>query len=83
VVFVAVASYLGGDAINGKAVDGHYYLFGTRTVNGKKVFTEVSQFAYTYSRWHVFSVFFTWPILLVSSLVLNKKYKARRFASPT
>ena len=78
VVFVAVASHLGGDAINGKAEGGHYYLFGTRNVNGKKVYTEVSQSVFTYSRWHVYSIFVTWPILMVGSVVLNKKYKPRR-----
>lgn len=34
--FVAVATYLGGDAINGKASKGHYYLFGVRFESGEK-----------------------------------------------
>jgi hypothetical protein len=41
--FVAVATYLGGDAVNGKREAGHCYLFGTRSINGKKVYTEVSE----------------------------------------
>ena len=41
-IFVAGATYLGGDAVNGKIEGDRYYLFGVRTESGRKVYTEVS-----------------------------------------
>jgi hypothetical protein len=54
VTFVAIAFYLGGDAVNGKVDAGHYYLFGVRTEYGHKVYTEVSERVFNYSKWHVY-----------------------------
>ncbi len=42
-VFVAIVSYLGGDAVNGKIEAGRYYLFGVRGEAGRKMYTEVSE----------------------------------------
>jgi hypothetical protein len=55
-VFFLAAVYLGGDALSGRAVDGHYFL----SSHGR--LTEVSQAVFTYSEWHVRSVFITHPI---------------------
>jgi|SRR5271169_1669992 len=75
-IFVAGATYLGGDAVNGKIEGGRYYLFGVRTESGRKVYTEVSRPVFTYSRWHVYSIFVTWPLVMVAAVVKNR-YKKR------
>ena len=69
VVFVATAFYLGGDAVNGKAEGGRYYLFGVRTESGRKVYTEVSESVFNYSKWHVYSIFASWPLMLAGATV--------------
>src|SRR5882724_6299776 len=71
-IFVAGAMYLGGDAVNGKVEDGRYYLFGVRTESGHKVYTEVSEPVFTYSRWHVYSIFVTWPLVMVAAFASNR-----------
>jgi len=68
-IFVAVAWYLGGDAVNGKMERGRYYLFGVRGENGWKVYTEVSEPVFTYSKWHAYSIFLTWPLLMAGGIV--------------
>jgi hypothetical protein len=40
--------------VNGKVDAGHYYLFGVRTEYGHKVYTEVSERVFNYSKWHVY-----------------------------
>ena len=55
VIFWFAALYLGGDAISGKMVDGHFFL------SSHGHLTEVSQSVFTYSKWHVLSVFVTHP----------------------
>jgi hypothetical protein len=50
--FVLTAFYLGGDAVNGYARAGHYFL----GAHSKGPFTEVSGSIFTYSLWHTFSV---------------------------
>ena len=54
VAFVIGASYLGGDAVNGKIEGGRYYLYGP--YHGMKVYHEVSQAVFDYSRWHAYSL---------------------------
>jgi hypothetical protein len=68
-IFVAVAWYLGGDAINGKIERGRYYLFGVAAANGGKVYHEVSEAVFIYSKWHVYSIFVTWPLLMAGGVV--------------
>jgi len=51
VSFFAGCLYLGGDALNGKIEDGHFYLSN----HGK--LTEVSEGVYRYSQLHALSVF--------------------------
>jgi len=75
-IFVAGAAYLGGDAVNGKVEDGRYYLFGVRTESGRKVYTEVSEPVFSYSRWHVYSNFVTWPLVMAAAFASNR-YKKR------
>jgi hypothetical protein len=74
-IFVAGAIYLGGDAVNGKVEDGHYYLFGVRTESVRKVYTEVTEPVFTYSRWHVYSIFVTWPLVMAAALASNRYRK--------
>ncbi len=80
--FIAVAAYLGGDAVNGRIQDGHYFLFS----HGK--YTEVSEAVFNFSRIHAYSVFLTvafygLAILIVALLqglawVLGRKGYIRR-----
>ena len=56
VIFLALAQHFGGDAMNGQVVDGHYFL----GQHGK--LTEVSEGIYTYSLWHVRSLFVSHPL---------------------
>jgi hypothetical protein len=73
VVFVAIACYLGGDAVNGKIKGGRYYLFGVRSDAGRKVYTEVSEPVLNYSKWHVYSVWVTWPLVMAAGFAANRK----------
>jgi len=59
-VFFIVALTLGGDAINGKAEGGRYFLAN----HGK--LTEVSREIYDYSRYHAISLFITHPIAFLA-----------------
>jgi hypothetical protein len=82
IAFGAIAFYLGGDAGNGKVEGGRYYLFGVRAENGVKVYTEVSKAKFTYSRFHVYSVFITWPLLLVGGAANNYLKKRSHGVTP-
>ncbi|CCE12205.1 exported hypothetical protein [Bradyrhizobium sp. STM 3843] len=74
--FVGVAIALGGDAVSGKAVGGHYYLAN------KGKLTEVSAAVFTYSRWHVVSIFFTHPLAMMIGYRLKKENARRKKAWP-
>lgn len=74
VIFVIVAVAIGGDAVNGKAVGGHYYLAS----HGK--LTEVSEAVYTYSLWHVRSLFVTHPLAILTGYLANRERRARKAA---
>ena len=72
--FVAVAIYLGGDALNGTVRDGHYYV----SQHGKD--TEVSAQTFFYSRAHAQSVFITHPLAILAAIVgsrIDKTAKQR------
>src|SRR5262245_24644758 len=71
--FSIVAHRLGGDAVYGKAEGGRYYVFGDAATDGQKVYTEVSQTVYNYSRWHVYSLFVTWPLMMAGALFMRRK----------
>ncbi len=70
-VFFVVALIIGGDAVNGYAANGHYYLAS----HGR--YTEVSRHIFIYSRWHVYSLFITHPAAMLAAIQLN------RLRSPT
>jgi hypothetical protein len=53
VAFVLIADLIGGDALNGHAAHGHYFLAYHRQL------TEVSRATYLYSVFHTLSVFVT------------------------
>jgi hypothetical protein len=59
-VFWVVAVRLGGDAVNGRMQDGHFYLAS----HGK--YTEVSGRVFMYSRLHTYSVWVTHPLALLA-----------------
>jgi hypothetical protein len=65
-IFWFAALYLGGDAISGKVVDGHFFL------SNHGHLTEVSQSVFTYSRWHVLSVFVTHPLGMLCAWRLSR-----------
>jgi len=82
IAFGAISYYLGGDAVNGKAEGGRYYLFGVRAEHGGKGYTEVSKAKFTYSKYHVYSIFITWPLLMVGGVVSNYLRKRSYGATP-
>jgi hypothetical protein len=67
--FALVALYLGGDAVNGKIADGHYYL------GSHGHYTEVSAGVFTYSRLHTYSVFVTHSLAFLGAFVLSLRGK--------
>ncbi len=67
-VFYGLAVYLGGDAFDGKIQDGHFFLLS----HGR--YTEVSEFIFNYSKWHVYSVFITHPLAIAAS-ILSRRYR--------
>jgi hypothetical protein len=73
VSFLIGASYLGGDAVNGKIDGGRYYLYGP--YNGMKGYNEVSQAVFDYSRWHVYSPMIIWPLMIVLSIAAERASK--------
>jgi hypothetical protein len=59
--------------VNGKVEGGHhYYLFGVHTESGRKVYTEVDERVFNYSKWHVYSVLVTWPLVMAAAFALNR-----------
>jgi hypothetical protein len=73
VSYLIAASYLGGDAVNGKIEGGRYYLWGP--YHGIKTYHEVSQAVFTFSRLHTYSLFILWPLMFV--LIVASKRVAR------
>lgn len=71
--FLVGASYLGGDAVNGKIDGGRYYLYGP--YHGVKAFHEVSQAVFDYSRWHAYSLMITWPLMIVMCFAAERAAK--------
>ena len=69
-LFIAGTFYFGGDAWNGKVVEDHCYLWGYH--GGTKGYVEVSQRVFAYSKWHVYSVMVTWPVMLLLSVFTQR-----------
>jgi len=61
-LFALISAFIGGDAINGKIENGHYYLAN----HGR--LTEVSAFIFGYSQLHIYSLFVTFPLLALASI---------------
>jgi hypothetical protein len=61
--FVAVDATIGGDALNGKTENGHYFVMD----HGH--YTEVSHGLWVYSAIHAGSVFFTQPLGIFGGLL--------------
>lgn len=72
VIFVAIATYLGGEALNGKVEGGHYYFYGPGTESGHKGYFEVNEQIFDYGTWHFSSVLVTWPLVMASAFALNR-----------
>jgi hypothetical protein len=64
--FIFIDLYLGGDALNGYARDGHYFLY-CQTSHSRYI--EVSRAVWTYSYWHAISVFVTHGLVFVSAAI--------------
>ena len=59
---------LGGDALNGRVTDGHYFIASHGT------YTEVTQAVWTVSRIHAIATFVSWPFVLISMAFLVFRY---------
>ena len=70
--FAITATSLGGDAINGRPENGHYYL----SSHGKT--KEVSEAVYNYSRIHVYSVWITHPLAMAAGWFLSSLDRKNR-----
>jgi hypothetical protein len=73
VSFLIGASYLGGDAVNGKIDGRRYYLYGP--YHGMKGYHEVSEAVFDYSRWHAYSLMIIWPLMIVLSIAAERAAK--------
>jgi hypothetical protein len=70
IVCFIVAIVIGGDAVNGKIVGGHFYLAS----HGK--LTEVSETVFTYSLWHARSLFVTHPLAMLTGYLAKTEQKS-------
>lgn len=62
-LFVFISMIIGGDALNGRIENGHYYLGG----GGRQ--TTVPYIVFLYSNIHAYTVIFSWPILMIAGCV--------------
>jgi hypothetical protein len=67
--FIFVSIYLGGDALNGKESDGHFYL------NSHGHYTEVSEKVFRYSEIHGYSMWATHSLAIFCGgfFILSRK----------
>ncbi len=72
-LFIAGTLLIGGDAVNGKAESGRFYVWGYHNVS--KQYTEVSRPVFNYSRWHCYSVWVTWPLVILAGFVERRIQK--------
>lgn len=66
VAFIVIALLIGGDAVNGHANDGHFYLSN----HGKP--TEVSEAVFRYSYAHAMSLWITHPAAMIAAVVQRR-----------
>ena len=73
ILFLAGTFYLGGDAVNGKAEHGKFYVWGYGIrERGAKGYREVSKTAFDYSRWNAYSVMVTWPVMILAGVLYKR-----------
>jgi len=63
-IYLSIADRLGGDAVNGRSENEHYFLAS----HGHE--TQVSRAAFTFSRIHTYSVWITHPLAIASGVIL-------------
>lgn len=68
--FAVATCYFGGDALNGKEENGHFFLAS----HGK--FTEVTEGVFNYSKYHGLSVFFSIGIVMIIHYAGNSERKS-------
>ena len=77
-VFIAIDIHLGGDALNGYAKNGHYFLCNHGT------YTEAARAVWRYSYWHAVSVCLTHGLVVVlAAIFLNTGDMALEKKTPT
>jgi len=62
-LFVFIALLIGGDAVNGHAENGHYYLANHGEL------TEVNYFVFMYSKIHTYSLLVTHPLAMIAGIL--------------
>lgn len=72
---LAESAALGGDALNGYASQGHYF------VNSHGSYTEVSEASWTWSRVHSVSVFITHPLAMAGMFYLLVRFVVPQLTS--
>lgn len=72
VTYIIAAANIGGDAVNGKIVGGHFYL------GEKGNFTEVTEAVYTYSLWHTYIVFASVALFFPAMVMMRFEQDRRR-----
>lgn len=65
-VFWFAALYLGGDALSGRVLNGHYFLSNHGHLH------EVSARVFAYSKWHTLTVLVTHPVAILSAWLLAR-----------
>ena len=70
VAFILIAESIGGDALNGYAAQGHYFLSN----HGRLI--EVSRVTFECSRWHTISLFVTHPLAIFVGWKWTQQKKA-------
>ena len=76
VLFVLIAVWLGGDAINGTVRDGHYFLAS----HGH--FTEVNRGVFAYSKIHTLSLLVTHPAGIIVLIIARFRDDPSRASPP-
>ena len=67
--FIVITLYLGGDAVNGQIVSGHYY------VGNHGIYTEVSFGVFLYSKIHAYFTIITFTLMMALMLLIALKGK--------
>ncbi len=68
--------YLGGDAISGRVVNGHYFL------SSHGHLTAVSAAVFNYSKWHTRSLFVTHPLAMLCAWLSSRKQNSTMEPKP-